>query len=156
MMTIDRPPGDLRTLARGAATEDSPAAPARSVPTPKFPWITRVVVPGLILLTLLALLGYAAQDALWPARAVKVVPVVVKTGVTSSSNSEHSTAPGATVQAPGWVEADPYAVSVSALADGIVKEVLALEGQPVKAGDVVARLVDDDAKLALARAEADV
>jgi RND family efflux transporter MFP subunit len=60
------------------------------------------------------------------------------------------------VQAPGWVEADPFPIAVSALADGVVKEVLALEGQTVKVGDVVARLVDEDAKLALARAEAEL
>jgi HlyD family secretion protein len=153
MMTIDRPPGDLRALARGASAEDSPVGRASAVPTPKFPWMTRVVIPGLILVTLLALLGYAMQDAILPARAVKVVPVVVKTGVAGST--DRSGAPTATVQAPGWVEADPYPIAVSALADGIVKEMLALEGQSVKAGDVVARLVDDDAKLALARAEAD-
>jgi len=43
-----------------------------------------------------------------------------------------------------------------ALTDGVVKEVLVVEGQPVKAGQVVARLIDDDAKLALARSEADL
>jgi RND family efflux transporter MFP subunit len=37
-----------------------------------------------------------------------------------------------------------------------VREVLVLEGQSIEAGDVVARLVDDDAKLAVRRAEAEV
>src|SRR5438105_4096187 len=101
-MTIsDRPSGDLRTLARSA---DSPAR--TQVPPPKFAWKTRILVPGAILLVLLLLLGYTAQDALWPARAVKVVPVVVKTGAEPGAVS--------TVQASGWVEADPYAISVSA------------------------------------------
>jgi RND family efflux transporter MFP subunit len=47
-------------------------------------------------------------------------------------------------------------LAVPALSDGVVKEVLILEGQPVEAGEVVVRLIDDDAKLTLARAEADV
>jgi HlyD family secretion protein len=141
-MTSNRPMGDLGTLVRSA---DSPVA-RPSVPAPKFPWKTRVLLPGGILVLLLLLIGYTAKDALWPAKEVKVVPVVVKTGAVVGATS--------TVQAPGWVEADPFPIAVSALADGVVKEVLALEGQPVKAGDVVARMVDDDAKLLLARAEA--
>jgi multidrug efflux pump subunit AcrA (membrane-fusion protein) len=107
------------------------------------------------------LLGYTAKDALWPPRGVHVVPVVVKAGVAAPAAGDGTmpatmNAGGATVQAPGWVEADPFPIAVSALTDGIVKDVLALEGQPVKAGDVVARLVDDDAKLALAKADADL
>lgn len=144
MQATDRPMGDLRTLTREA--DSSVRAPA--VPVPRFPWKTRVLLPGVILLVLLLLIGYTAGDALWPARAVKVVPVVVKAGAEAGATT--------TVQAPGWVEADPYPISVSALADGVVKEVLALEGQSIKAGDVVARMVDDDAKLALARATADL
>jgi HlyD family secretion protein len=155
MPAIDRPSGDLRTLVREM---DSPAR-APSVPPPKFAWKTRVLIPGAILVVLLLLVGYTAKDALWPARGVKVVPVVVKagtsTGVGGTSTSPSSSS-SSTVQAPGWVEADPYPIAVSALTDGILKEVLALEGQVVKSGDVVARMVDDDAKLALARAEADL
>jgi HlyD family secretion protein len=146
MEATHRPLGDLRTLAREAGPP-----PAASVSPPRFRWMTRVVVPGAILVVLLALLGYTAQDVIFPPRAVRVVPVVVKTGISAGTS-----APASTVQAPGWVEADPYPISVSALADGIVKEVLALEGQSVKAGDVVVRLIDDDAKLALARAEANL
>jgi RND family efflux transporter MFP subunit len=58
------------------------------------------------------------------------------------------------VQAPGWVEADPYPIYVPALASGVVEEVLVLEGEPVSAGQVVARLIDDDARLALDLARA--
>jgi len=61
-----------------------------------------------------------------------------------------------TVQAPGWVEADPFPIYVSGLAPGVVDKVLVLEGQAVKAGDVVATLIEDDARLALAQAQADL
>jgi RND family efflux transporter MFP subunit len=58
------------------------------------------------------------------------------------------------VQAPGWIEPAPYATAVPALTDGVIREVLALEGQTVQAGEVIARLIDDDARLALKKAEA--
>jgi RND family efflux transporter MFP subunit len=107
-----------------------------------------VVLPGALLGMMAILLGYTARDALWPATKVQVIPVVVK--------STHESAAASVVQAPGWVEPDPFPIGVAALTDGIVREVLVLEGQPVKEGDIVVRLVDDDAKLELAMAEAEV
>src|SRR5262245_53857010 len=107
--------GDLRTLARaGGDAVERPAA----IPRPRFAWKSRVLLPATILLILLLLLGYTAQDALWPARGVTVVPVVVKTGV---SDGGGAVPVGTTVQAPGWVEPDPYPISVAALADGVVR-----------------------------------
>ena len=44
---------------------------------------------------------------------------------------------------------------LAALADGIVESILVLEGEPIKAGQVVARMVADDARLAAAKAEAE-
>jgi multidrug resistance efflux pump len=61
-----------------------------------------------------------------------------------------------TVQAAGWLEADPFYVAATALADGVVEEVLALEGERVEAGDVVAELVKEDAELALERARGEL
>lgn len=61
---------------------------------------------------------------------------------------------GRAVQAPGWLEPDPYAIAVTALADSVVKTVDVLEGQSVKKGQVVATLIDEDARLALSIAEA--
>jgi len=57
------------------------------------------------------------------------------------------------VQAPGWVEADPFPIAVSALADGVVEDVLVLEGARVERDQVVARLVADEARIALEEAE---
>ncbi len=146
------PPRDLRALSRGSARSnvaDAPSASASArIPRPPIKWKTRVWLPAGILAAGLGLLWYVVGDALSAAMEVRVVPVVVKTTA--------ETGGAVTVQAPGWVEAAPYPISVPALADGTVAEVLVLEGQTVKAGDVVARLVDDDAKLALARAEAEL
>lgn len=60
-----------------------------------------------------------------------------------------------TVQAPGWLEADPYTVAAAALTDGVIAEILVLEGDAVVLNQPVARLVRADAELALARTEAD-
>src|SRR5687768_4070669 len=162
MQATQPPRADLRTLSRGGESSGSTSPPATSaVPPPRFNFKTRVLLPGGILLALLLLIGYAARDTLLPARTVTVVPVVLKdlagaTGTTFAPAAVASAATNSGVQAPGWVEADPFPTAVTALADGVVREMLALEGQPVKAGQVVARLVDDDAKLALARAEAEL
>ncbi len=135
--------------------ESNLAALARSsggappVPRPPYRWKTRVLVPAAMIIGVLLLLGYAGRRALTPALEVRVTPVVVKSGVGTAAT-------GSSVQAPGWVEAAPFAMNVSALADGVVREVLVLEGEAVEAGQVIARMIDDDARLSLARAEADV
>ncbi|MCK6471528.1 MAG: efflux RND transporter periplasmic adaptor subunit [Planctomycetes bacterium] len=135
---------DLSVLARGrdVSTVES------KVPAPPSRWRTRVLLPGLLVGAFLALGGYAARGVLFPGLDVQVVPVVAK--------SSQQTGGGVQFQAPGWVEADPYMISVSALTDGVVKEMQVLEGDRVKAGQVVARMVDDDAKLALERLEAEM
>ena len=115
-----------------------------------------MLLPASLLSLGAALLAYAARDALRPATPVRVVPVVVRAVQDASPGDQGGAPTSSTVQAPGWVEPDPFAVSVSALTDGVVREVPVLEGEAVKAGQVVARMVDDDAKLALARAEADL
>ena len=142
-----------RPLGGGAALDAPPKVPR---PAPK--WKTRVLLPAALLLSAGGLLAYAARDALRPATPVEVVPVVVRAVQASSAggDSASQSTSTATVQAPGWVEPDPFPVAVSALTDGIVREVPVLEGEAVKAGQVVARMVEDDAKLALERAEADL
>src|SRR5688500_12495886 len=112
---------DLSLLTR--RTDLAPAAAAvasASVPRPRSRWRTRVLLPAALLLVLAALLAHAGRDIWWPATDVQVVPVVVRTVSDTAGGG------GVTVQAPGWVEADPFATSVSALADGVVKDVLVL------------------------------
>lgn len=123
------------------------------VPLPARRWKSRLLLPAVILTTAAGLLAYSARDALSTAIEVQVVPVVVRDApgqVGQAGPSDRSVV----IQAPGWIEPDPYVVEVSALAEGVVREILVLEGAPVKAGEVVARLVDEDARLALRRADA--
>ncbi len=151
----------LALLAR-AGGESLHGAP---VPRPPFRWTTRVILPAAVLTVGAALLAYAARSALLPAVDVRVVPVVAKPPVAADGASGEeaagageavkASAPAQVVQAPGWIEPRPFATSIAALTDGVIREVLVLEGQHVDAGQVVARFIDDDVKLRVARADAE-
>ena len=57
-------------------------------------------------------------------------------------------------QASGWIEPDPFPIRVTSLYSGVVKEVHVLEGQQIKKGEVIATLIDEDARLVLAEMNA--
>jgi HlyD family secretion protein len=147
---MDSSVADLSMLSRrrGGGDGESLEATVR-VPAPGRRWKTRVLLPVAIVAATAGVLLYAAGDTLRVATSVRVVPAVVKAGQVVSAGQ-------VVAQAPGWVEADPFPIAVSALTDGVVEDVLVLEGQSVQAGQVVARLVADEARLALARAEAEL
>lgn len=141
-----------------------------------------MLLPGALLLMTAMLVAYVLRDALIPAVDVRVVPVVTVKATAPSVEPEFEpktdpqpsmtdggleaaprgvdppsrTEERVIAQAPGWIEPSPHAIGVPALAEGIVREVLVLEGDQVDAGQIVARLVDDDARLALRRAEAEL
>jgi len=119
-----------------------------NVPVPARRWKTRVLLPAAILLSFTGVFLYALRDSLGTAVRVKPIAVIAKSAAGGGAS-------GIVAQAAGWVEPDPYPFYASALTDGIVKEVPVLEGQRVKADDVLARLIDDDAKLALGEVEAE-
>lgn len=134
-----------------------------AVPPQRRKWVRSVALPVGAVLVVGGLLAYTARDALRPAAPVRVLPVVMKqiTAEESVDRARHGSARGTAggglvVQAPGWIEPDPYAVNATALTNGVLREVLVLEGDSVKKGEIVARLIDDDAKLMLKRAEAQV
>lgn len=143
-----------------------------SIPAPPRRAVTRILVPT-------ALVGLAALALAWtgwrtlvPAPVVEVVPVSVRAAggggaahgpgdgggphPASSGAASEARPEGAAIQAPGWVEPSPYPVMVPALTPGIVRSVLALEGDRVEAGQVLVELVDDEQRIALRRAEADL
>lgn len=136
----------------------SRAGDARSGPPglarPPSRWKTRVLPPLLIFAGVCGLVLYSVRDAVWPALDVRVAEVVIKSTGGTRGGEPVGAARTMTVQAPGWVEPDPFAVSVPALTDGVIRELLVLEGQRVDAGQVVARMIDDDARLALERSAA--
>ncbi|REK24981.1 MAG: HlyD family efflux transporter periplasmic adaptor subunit [Planctomycetota bacterium] len=112
-------------------------------------WISRYVLPLMILLTFSGLLGWAAKDSILPSKPVTVVPVII-------AKAQVQQAGTTLFQAAGWVEPRPMSVVVSSLAEGVVEELNVVAGQSVKKGDIIARLIDTDARIALAEARADL
>lgn len=145
-------PTDLAALSRGPVA----AAGTVDVPRPSRRWRTRVLVPTAVFVAAAALLLYSARGLLVRPTEVRVVPVVVKSvGLDGRQSAEGAASPvGPSVQAPGWIEPEPYAINVPALVDGVVRDILALEGDPVEKDQVVAHLVDDELRLAARSARA--
>jgi HlyD family secretion protein len=137
------PPPSVHDLAAGTPRDSV------TMPQPKSQWQTRSALPAGLVVLLLALLGAASWNRIMPATDVRVVPVVIK-------NVQGQSIGSVTVQAPGWLEPDPHPTYVSALTEGVVDEIKVLEGQRVEAGQVVATLIDDDARLGLAQADAEL
>ena len=146
-----------------------------SIPLPSVRIGTRVVLPAVIVFSAIAILAWSSWRAWAPLTTVRAVPVVIRAAGDSTSmtmnspassnvlsnntalNSGQTSAPrGAVVQAPGWVEPSPFPIAASALTSGVVREVLVLEGDHVEQGQVVAKLINDQAKIALHRSEAEV
>ena len=57
-------------------------------------------------------------------------------------------------KASGWIEPDPFPIRVTSLYSGVVKEVHVLEGQQIQKGQVIATLIDEDARLVLSEINA--
>jgi RND family efflux transporter MFP subunit len=104
----------------------------------------------LVMLAIVAVLGGLGWGGWYwatklQAAPVKVAPATAKTGGPS--------APGAVLNASGYVTARRRA-TVSSKVTGKVVDVLIEEGQPVKAGQILAHLDDTQPRAALAYAEA--
>ena len=106
----------------------------------------RYVLPAIILGAFTSLAIWSLRDSLLPARSVTVTPVIM---------AQADVQPEGTplFQAAGWIEPRPTATTVSAQVEGIVEELLVVEGQEVEEGEPLARLIAADAVLALRDAE---
>ena len=134
---------DLRELALERPKHEPETKPRRK------PWLTRYVIPGGILVGFLVLIGVATREHFMPHKAVTVVPVVVVRAEVQQEGTP-------LFQAAGWVEPRPTPINVAALTEGVIDELLVVEGQEVSAGEPVAKLIDVDAKLTHQQAEATV
>ncbi len=123
---------------------ESGAAPVRRMPA----WLVPLGIAAGFAILFIALF----RDRLLPAPEVETALVLATAGETADIPS---TAPpaGMLFQASGWIEADPLPMKATALIDGVIDKVLVLEGQLVKEGEILATLIDADAKLALSAAE---
>ncbi len=110
-------------------------------------WLTRYILPGGILIGFLSLFAWAARDSFLPAQSITITPVVV-------SRAEIKQEGTPLFQAAGWIEPRPTPVIASSLAPGVILDMLVIEGQRVEKGEPIAKLIDIDAKLALAQAKA--
>ncbi|MEX0715638.1 MAG: efflux RND transporter periplasmic adaptor subunit [Planctomycetaceae bacterium] len=133
---------DLRQLAIDRGAPPKAARRRKRV-------FARYLLPGMILLGFAGMLAWGARDWFLLAKPVTVVPVIV-------ARAEVQQAGTPLFQAAGWIEPRPTPVLVPALAEGVVRELLVVEGQEVQAGEPVARLIDVDARLALQQAESDL
>jgi len=114
------------------------------------------LLPAGLFIGFLLILAFLFGDRLVPAIEVSVAPVVtLRAGEVEASPEEGSaTGKGRLVfQASGWIEPDPYTTFVPSLINGVVAEVVVLEGESVRKGDLLATLIDDDARLSLREAE---
>jgi len=96
------------------------------------------------------------RDRLLPATEVKVAVVLATAGETTLLASGGPAEGAMVFQASGWIEPDPLPIKASALIDGVIDKVEVLEGAAVEQGALLATLVDDDARLALAVAQGKV
>ncbi len=123
-----------------------PKPPLRNANLSRF--IARVVVPVSILAFAAAIIGITAVDAFERAPKVRVTPVAV----IASRTAEPPASGG--IQAAGWIEPAPFAVEVRAMREGVVAEVLALEGSRVEKGQLLATLDSAEQELAVEQANA--
>ena len=113
----------------------------------KRPWLMKWGFPLTIIAGFAALVVWSARDRLLPATPVTVVPVIL-------TRAEVQEAGTPLFQAAGWIEPRPTPVTASALVEGVVEELLVIEGQEVEVGQPLAKLIDQDARIALQEAEA--
>ncbi len=144
----------LSTTSSGAADRIPPAGRR---------WLTRVGLPAGIIVLAAALMAIVSKDVWMPARGVSIIRTIARTGQISAAGAIVGTSESAgrssqviVAQAAGWVEPDPFPIRVPALTEGTLEQVLVLEGDVVAAGQVVARMIDAQAKLAVRRAQAEV
>ncbi|MEO2013603.1 MAG: efflux RND transporter periplasmic adaptor subunit [Fuerstiella sp.] len=134
---------DLRELAIDRGSTGQPGIHTRRNV------ITRYVLPLVLVLGFLSLVAWASQELMFPPTAVTVVPVFSTTAEVQQEGTP-------LFKAAGWIEPRPTPIRVAALAPGVVRKLLVVEDQRVKAGDPIAELVEEDAKLTLERALANL
>jgi HlyD family secretion protein len=110
--------------------------------------LTRYVLPAGLVLGFLGLIVFSTWRFIVPAKPVQVIPVLV-----THSKAQRAGTP--LFKAAGWVQPRPTAVRVAALAPGVVEQLLVVEDQLVEKGQLIAKLVDADARLALKHAVAE-
>jgi len=113
----------------------SSAGDARGVAVaPRRSWVA-ITVPLVVAGLTAGIVAWSAWPSLRPARGVTVTQAVFDRAVAPPSDpvksSSESLGGGKMVQAAGWLEAEPFVVACTALADGVVESIDVLEGDRV-------------------------
>lgn len=118
-------------------------------------------LPLYLILGFLGVGWYLFGDVIIPARSVTITTVVTQkaepqgsTNAVDFAGMENPFEGEVLFQASGWIEAAPLPTRATALVDGVVNEVLVLEGQHVKQGQLLATLITEDTEIALDEARA--
>lgn len=111
-------------------------------------WV-KVIMWGFLWTIIAAIMGFVIKAQLFPPRLVTVVPVF-------TTRSEIQQVGTVLFQAAGWIEPRPSLVNVAAMLEGVIAELLVVEGQDVEQHETIARLVDTDALLAVRQARANL
>ncbi len=123
------------------------STPSGRRPLPAF------LLPVGLLLAFIVVFGLMFGSRLLPATEVGAAPVIALRLDPGKSDTQGPSSPAPSnrnellFQSSGWVEPDPYTINVPALINGVIRDVLVLEGQQVRKGDILATLIDDEAKL---------
>lgn len=145
-MSLDK----LTQSSQSTATTPQPSLPNKR----SYTWL----LPVFLLIGFLAVITLLFGERLLPAVNVKTAAVItLRSGEvvveTNDTQEKLSTKGSMIFQASGWVEPDPYTIYVPTLINGIVNEVHVLEGATLKKGQLIATMIDDDAKLNLQESE---
>jgi len=119
----------------------------RCITPPKRGW--SFVFIFTLVIVLVAIFIIVGKDSFLPAAEVYAVPALAV-----KSQGDFAAPEEPAFQAAGWVEPAPLPVQVTALVGGVVKKVYVIEGSPVKKGQLLAEMIDEDLKLALKGLEA--
>ncbi|MAB28457.1 MAG: hypothetical protein CMJ53_04140, partial [Planctomycetaceae bacterium] len=90
---------------------------ARNIPRPPVRWFTRFGLPIAIIAAAVMVLLITGWNAVVPARGVTVISTAVRPVETTVRDQKM---PTSAIQAPGWVEPDPFATFIPALEEGIM------------------------------------
>lgn len=151
----------LNTLRRGAPkakADRSEDPPQKQFPLPSLAKFLPWLLLGAFILLAWLLFGERFERAR-PAELYKVVTMRASASADSNRAAAESDRglnfEGSPLfQASGWIESDPLPMRVTTLYSGVVDEVLVLEGETVSKGQVIARMIDADARLDLETAQA--
>ena len=127
---------DLSELAIDRETAERPGLNLRG----KRQVLSRYLIPAALIAGFLVIVAWASRDLVFPPRDVSVIPVRTTQQAMRASGT-------AMFNAAGWIEPRPTPIRVPGLAPGVVESLLVVEDQLVNAGEPVAELVKDDARL---------